>query len=66
MRALSNSATAANTPRSSFPVEVDVPEEVMAEWEWVEEGKGHREFLVPAEIVNRYGPPQVREPNDIL
>ena len=38
---------------------IDIPEEVVSEFEWIEEGKGHREFLVPAEIVNRFGPPNV-------
>ena len=38
-----------------------IPEEVIAPYEWIEEGKGYREFLVPAEVVNRYGPPQVCE-----
>lgn len=40
---------------------VEIPEEVVAEHEWVEDGKGYREFLVPAEVVNRYGPPEVFE-----
>ena len=31
----------------------------MKEFEWVEEGKGYREFLVPADIVNQYGRPRV-------
>ena len=41
---------------------LSIPEAVLAEWEWVEEGvKRYREFLVPAETVNRYGPPSVVE-----
>ncbi len=40
---------------------LDIPEEVIAEYEWIEEGKRYREFLVPAEIVNRYGPPRIYE-----
>lgn len=34
---------------------VDVPDEVAAQWadyEWCEEGKPHREWLVPAELLN--------------
>jgi hypothetical protein len=27
---------------------------VVEEYEWVEEGKTYREFLIPAEVVNRY------------
>jgi len=29
--------------------------------EWVEEGKPIREFLVPATLVNSYGPPEITE-----
>jgi len=32
---------------------VDIPEEVIVDYEWVEEGKGYREWLIPAEVVNR-------------
>ena len=35
-------------------IEVEIPEEAVTPYEWVEEGRSHREFLVPAEIVNRY------------
>ena len=38
---------------------LDVPEDVLAEHEWFEEGREFREFLVPASILNRYGPPIV-------
>jgi len=33
---------------------IDVPEDVVLEFEWVEEGKGYREFLVPAAILNAH------------
>jgi hypothetical protein len=33
---------------------VDIPEEVIADFEWVEEGKIYREWLIPAKIVNCY------------
>jgi hypothetical protein len=33
---------------------IDLPEPVFAEYEWIEEGKGYREALVPAAILNRY------------
>jgi hypothetical protein len=37
---------------------IDVPADVLAQWEaeyeWVEEGKPYREFLVPAAVVNQY------------
>jgi hypothetical protein len=35
-------------------LDLEIPEEVVAPYEWIEEGKAYREFLVPAEIVNRY------------
>lgn len=38
---------------------LEIPENVLLEWEWVEEAKGYREFLIPAEVVNRYGPPTI-------
>lgn len=40
---------------------LDIPEDVLADYEWVEEGKPYREFLVPAGVVNRYGPPTIDE-----
>jgi hypothetical protein len=39
---------------------IDIPESELVQWEWVEEGKGYREFLVPASIVNLYGPAKVK------
>jgi hypothetical protein len=38
--------------RALLAVEMD--EGVFAAHEWVEEGKGYREALVPAEVANRY------------
>jgi len=35
---------------------VKIPKGVIAEYEWIEEGKPYREFLAPASLVNRYGP----------
>ena len=40
---------------------IDIPEDVILEFEWVEEGKPIREFLVPATLVNSYGPPEITE-----
>jgi hypothetical protein len=34
--------------------EIEVFESDLAEFEWIEEFKGYREFLVPASILNRY------------
>ena len=33
---------------------LDIPAEVLEPFEWIEEGKPYREFLVPAETVNEY------------
>ena len=33
---------------------VDVPEDVLREYEWVEDGKGYREWLVPAMVLNQH------------
>jgi len=41
-------------PETFLEVNLDVPEEQMSNWEWVEEGKGYREWLVPADIINRH------------
>jgi len=39
---------------------LDIPEDVLVEYEWVqEESFGYREFCVPANVVNAYGPPRV-------
>jgi hypothetical protein len=35
---------------------MNVPEELIADFEWIEEGKGYREWLIPAAIVNQFGP----------
>jgi hypothetical protein len=36
-------------------VTVDLDEEALSEWEWVEEGKPYREWLAPAALVNAHG-----------
>ena len=36
-------------------VMLGVSESAIADFEWVEEGKGYREWLIPADFVNRYG-----------
>jgi len=30
---------------------LEIPENVVAEYEWIEEGKPYREWLIPAEVV---------------
>ena len=43
---------------------LDIPDDVLEPYEWIEEGKPYREFLTPAEIVNSYGPPQLCDEDD--
>jgi hypothetical protein len=31
---------------------IDLPEEVIANYEWIEEGKPYREWLIPARVAN--------------
>jgi len=48
---------------------IDVPEEEIIKYEWPEEGKGFREFLIPAALANRFGPTRVvtrEEENQII
>ena len=33
---------------------VNIPSELIKQYEWVQEGKPYREFLIPAELINRY------------
>jgi hypothetical protein len=35
-----------------FVIALDVPESELEPYEWVEEGRFYREFLVPAELLN--------------
>jgi hypothetical protein len=43
---------------------MDIPEDVLVDSEWVEEGKPYREFLLPASLVNSYGPPRLVDDED--
>ena len=36
---------------------LEIPEEAISQFEWIEGKKPYREFLVPADILNEYGPP---------
>ena len=38
---------------------IEIPEDVISEFEWVQPGMRLREFLVPAALLNSYGPPVV-------
>ena len=50
--------------KGEFLLCLDLPDDVLEPFEWVEEGKTYREFLVPAEIVNSYGPPELCDEDD--
>lgn len=51
--------------RGEYLLSLDIPDEALEEFEWVEDGKPNREFLIPAELANRFGPPaQVAELGD--
>lgn len=43
---------------------LDIPDDVLEPYEWIEEGKTYRAFLLPAEIVNLHGPPEVCDEDD--
>ena len=38
---------------------IEIPEDATSEFEWVEEAKTIREWLIPAALLNSYGPPVV-------
>jgi hypothetical protein len=40
---------------------LEVPTELFEEYEWVQEGAAYRGSLIPATILNRYGPPRLVE-----
>lgn len=43
---------------------LEISDEVLAEYEWVQEQSTYREFLIPAEVVNAYGPPELCDEDD--
>ena len=40
-------------------LQIDLPDAEAVSYEVVEEGKPYREFLIPADVLNRYGPPRL-------
>jgi len=38
---------------------IEIPEDAISESEWVEDAKTIREWLIPAALLNSYGPPVV-------
>ena len=45
--------------KGDTPMTLEIPNDLLPEYERIEEGKPDREFLIPAEIVNRLGKPEV-------
>jgi hypothetical protein len=43
-----------DTTADSRTVVVDIPDDLALRHEWLEEDRGYRQFLIPAELVNRY------------
>lgn len=50
--------------RQNAVLMLEVPAEVFAEYEWLQEGETYRGSLIPASILNRYGPPRATEDQD--
>ena len=48
----------------SVLLSIAIPVRELRAYEWVEEHKSYREFLVPAKLVNHYGPAVVEEDED--
>ena len=42
-------------------LKIEIPETLLVDYEWIEDGKHYREWLIPAEVVNACGPPAVCE-----
>jgi hypothetical protein len=49
---------------SGDAISVQIPDEIIEPYEWVDEHGGYREFLVPAEILNRYARTVIRDWNE--
>ena len=44
---------------------IEIPEDVISEFEWVQPGMRLREFLAPAALMNSYGRPVVTDDYDV-
>ena len=43
-------------------IDFGISDEELTQWEWVEDGKSYREFLIPADVVNRLSTVKVVPP----
>jgi hypothetical protein len=48
-------------PSDTVVLVIDIPEDVVAPYDRSEKRKRYREFLIPADLVNQYGPPEQLE-----
>ena len=42
-------------------LEMQIPFNIIRKYEWKEENKPYREFMIPAKLANKYGPPRIVE-----
>ena len=45
-------------------LQIEVPDTVALEYEVAEDGKPYREFLIPADVLNQFGPPRLVSPEE--
>ena len=50
-----------NPDGNNLLLAIEIPEDAIREYEWVKNWEKTREFVVPASVVNAYGPPVVEE-----
>ena len=43
---------------------LEIPADVLSDFQWFEEGELYRKWLIPAAILNPYGPPMVGDPRE--
>mgnify|MGYP001228766452 FL=1 len=43
---------------------IEIPADILPEFQWLEEGELFGKWLIPAAILNSYGPPMVDDPRD--
>jgi hypothetical protein len=44
-------------------LQIEVAEEILASYEWVEEGKPYREWLIPSSVLNKIGQVKLARPD---
>ena len=46
-------------------LQVELPEQAIADYEWIEEGKPYREWLIPAQLINEQAKASVVDEDDV-